>query len=721
MIVTHNLYANNAQRQYKITEVEKKKSTEKLSSGYKINRSADDAAGLSISEKMRRLIRGLDQGSENIQDGISLCQVADGALAEVTSVLQRVRELSIQAYNGTNSKSDRACIQDEVDNCLLAIDEIKDRTKFNELYILRGNQHAAEDRFVRVQEPYMATKTDYEHRVIPDWLIINDGKDTEIRPRPDYNGNYTTDTGGIMYADYQYEVTDAAGNVTVKNVSVYYGDRKGEKLHAYGKDYIYINDFVTQNDANGFDWNLLFQNGKNTQLKDYVDNIRNTGSSGWTPGNTDNPSCKLDFGGLAAGTATVDDLFTNMFNLLGCEIGFPCGTCSDVNAVQFSGSIDSWTVNEFVTQTGYQSTGELSLSDNIFKWNEYAADGTVIRNDYPHTGYFGAISSLYAIEDETLRNTKAKELADAIAVDLKDRMETLLKDGMKDHFDRVASDNDPTKNKVLYIYDYRDNSALVSPADADTRVLNLISNVKRTITYEDIREYDVLAEKNRTYGIKIHCSANSYDSIPLLLQEISRDSLNLTDYSVNHYSLKLTCLHDLYQKELSAWHDSMRNLPYKIVTQEIQTTKVIRPPKYEQRAVNGEMKPVCIDPGEFEPGEVVQVQMKVPAGDVPERPYLKSTAEQAYDPSPLALIDEAIGSVTALRSYFGANQNRLEHAYANNGNAEENLQASESRIRDADIADEAVEYSLHSILEQAGQAMMAQANHMNQGVLTLLQ
>ena len=252
-------------------------------------------------------------------------------------------------------------------------------------------------------------------------------------------------------------------------------------------------------------------------------------------------------------------------------------------------------------------------------------------------------------------------------------------------------------------------------------MLNLISNVKRTITYEDIREYDVLAEKNRTYGIKIHCSANSYDSIPLLLQEISRDSLNLTDYSVNHYSLKLTYLHDLYQKELAAWHDSMRNLPYKIVTQEIQTTKVIRPPKYEQRAVNGEMKPVCIDPGEFEPGEVVQVQMKVPAGDVPERPYLKSTAEQAYDPSPLALIDEAIGSVTALRSYFGANQNRLEHAYANNGNAEENLQASESRIRDADIADEAVEYSLHSILEQAGQAMMAQANHMNQGVLTLLQ
>lgn len=87
MVITHNMCAENAQRQYKITEAEKARSTEKLSSGYKINRSADDAAGLSISEKMRRLIRGLDQGSENIQDGISLCQVADGALAEVTSVL----------------------------------------------------------------------------------------------------------------------------------------------------------------------------------------------------------------------------------------------------------------------------------------------------------------------------------------------------------------------------------------------------------------------------------------------------------------------------------------------------------------------------------------------------------------------------------------------------------------------------------------------------------
>ena len=131
MVISHNLLAMNAQRQFNITGTQKKKSTEKLASGYKINRAADDAAGLAISEKMRRQIRGLDQGARNTQDGISLLQVADGALSEVHDMLHRMNELSIQAANGTNTDSDREAIQQEISQIKSEIDRISDTTEFN--------------------------------------------------------------------------------------------------------------------------------------------------------------------------------------------------------------------------------------------------------------------------------------------------------------------------------------------------------------------------------------------------------------------------------------------------------------------------------------------------------------------------------------------------------------------------------------------------------------
>ena len=139
MVVAHNMMAMNAQRQFNIVGNSKKKSTEKLSSGYRINRAADDAAGLSISEKMRRQIRGLNQGANNTMDGISLLQVADGALSEVHDMLHRVTELSIQAANGTNTTEDREAIQQEVNQIMSEINRISDTTTFNERKLFRGN------------------------------------------------------------------------------------------------------------------------------------------------------------------------------------------------------------------------------------------------------------------------------------------------------------------------------------------------------------------------------------------------------------------------------------------------------------------------------------------------------------------------------------------------------------------------------------------------------
>ncbi|MDE6998823.1 MAG: flagellar hook protein [Lachnospiraceae bacterium] len=139
MVVQHNLRAMNANRMLGITQGTLSKSAEKLSSGYKVNRAADDAAGLSISEKMRKQIRGLSQASLNSEDGISAVQTAEGALTEVHDMLQRMNELATKASNGTNALSDRQTIQDEVDQLLTEIDRVSETTKFNEMYLLKGD------------------------------------------------------------------------------------------------------------------------------------------------------------------------------------------------------------------------------------------------------------------------------------------------------------------------------------------------------------------------------------------------------------------------------------------------------------------------------------------------------------------------------------------------------------------------------------------------------
>ena len=140
MVVQHNLTAMNSNRMLGLTTSSQAKATEKLSSGYKINRAADDAAGLAISEKMRKQIRGLTQASANAQDGISAVQTAEGALTEVHDMLQRMNELAVKAANGTMSKSDRQAVQSEINALVTEVDRVAITTKFNETYLLKGSK-----------------------------------------------------------------------------------------------------------------------------------------------------------------------------------------------------------------------------------------------------------------------------------------------------------------------------------------------------------------------------------------------------------------------------------------------------------------------------------------------------------------------------------------------------------------------------------------------------
>ena len=166
MVVQHNLSAMNANRMLGITQGTLSKSTEKLSSGYKVNRAADDVAGLSISEKMRKQIRGLTQASLNAEDGISAVQTAEGALTEVHDMLQRMNELAVKGSNGTLSESDRQDIQNEIDNLVTEIDRVSETTKFNETYLLKGDNTVDNKvTYDYTQKLYLADKTLYGNAV----------------------------------------------------------------------------------------------------------------------------------------------------------------------------------------------------------------------------------------------------------------------------------------------------------------------------------------------------------------------------------------------------------------------------------------------------------------------------------------------------------------------------------------------------------------------------
>ncbi len=227
MVVQHNLTAMNSNRMLNITTKTQAKSTEKLSSGYKINRAADDAAGLSISEKMRKQIRGLTQASANAQDGISAVQTAEGALTEVHDMLQRMNELAVKAANGTNSKDDRDYIQAEVNQLVTEIDRVSTTTKFNETYLLKGTNGTD------------VGKLSYKDAAA---ALVDGTANANIT-----DAKFQAGEGSVtITGDAQVKVEDNTGKTSTYNKS---------SITIDGKTYTYVTDFKkgTNDDAESLD------------------------------------------------------------------------------------------------------------------------------------------------------------------------------------------------------------------------------------------------------------------------------------------------------------------------------------------------------------------------------------------------------------------------------------------------------------------------------------
>ena len=246
MVVQHNLTAMNSNRMLGLTTASQAKSTEKLSSGYKINRAADDAAGLSISEKMRKQIRGLTQASSNAQDGISAVQTAEGALNEVQDMLQRMNELAVKSANSTNSASDREAIQAEIDQLTTEIDRVSETTKFNETYLLKGDVNAGD----------AAKDTNFQYKstdvLSQDLYYVKDNKIETVKKGTyasglDANTTYYKDSNGVKVGT-AFDVTTADSD-KVEKKEVFSTAGKYYTKDADGKFYAVASGTVLDTDA----------------------------------------------------------------------------------------------------------------------------------------------------------------------------------------------------------------------------------------------------------------------------------------------------------------------------------------------------------------------------------------------------------------------------------------------------------------------------------------
>ena len=685
-VVAHNMHAMFSNRELGIVNNRKAKSAEKLSSGYKINRAADDAAGLSISEKMRKQIRGLSQGTNNIQDGISLCQVTDGAMEEITECLQRIHELSIKAYNGTNSRSDRQDIQDEIEAVRTEIQRIADTTKFNDTYVLKGDPleygeiTPAQD-IVRLQDTTITKE-------LPDWLKVD--KKLSLHNESGDESVHTVNPGTSQ---------DTSGYCVVNT----------SPLEFYGP-----NSSPGNINIDGF-------------------NISTTGGTykgAWTADMSNNRYASIDFSGLTS-VSSAEELYGDLVDLVGSSIGVGCSTCESISGnnsrhyygITFLGNEAGFEATDLSSIIYSNTTGTYSVtpvSTDLSSWKPFNgadADKTVFDRAKEMILRHNNDNTLTADQKKAEAQGLADEIAKALSKDTWNKLN--LRCTSDGHYNRVLPQDD---DYSITIYDYRDTDKIPQGVDMSVETSCVVNGKLEVSEHEDA-----------TYGyhrspLEIQAGADNLrdDRIPIKLPLIDNAVMGISDYSVARYTT-VTSYTDDFKRRMDAYDNDYTDVP----------TTINHPAWSEQ--VNETKKVTHVS---VEAGEVKTWSENVPTGNtrtvnhqawteirynriynsprpIPGPDDYVSVTE--YTPDDFTIISDAIKYVSAERSRIGAEQNRLEHAYKVNTNTVENTQNAESVIRDTDMAEEMVKFSKEGILQQAGQAMLAQANQANQGVLSLIQ
>ena len=299
MIINHNMNALNAHRNMNINNTAAGKSMEKLSSGLRINRAGDDAAGLAISEKMRGQIRGLTQSSRNAADGISMIQTAEGALNETTNILQRMRELAVQASNDTNTTSDRNEIQKEIDALTQEVDRIANNTEFNTQKLLNGNKNGVGGEVINkaVTAKAGVFKFDLGAAIADGTEITIDGKSITFDGTTGANETAAKNELEKQFENYSFTVT-AAGAVTVTQKAGFETDKESMRVSSSGKAK------VVKVETAGI-------GAKNEELSDGKANVQ--------VGANSNQSMRIEIGDMRAKALNIVDDRGNSLSVLSAE------------------------------------------------------------------------------------------------------------------------------------------------------------------------------------------------------------------------------------------------------------------------------------------------------------------------------------------------------------------------------------------------------------------
>lgn len=666
LLIRANMLAENAARLYNSTIKKREKNAEKLASGYKINRAADDAAGLCMSETMRRLIRGLQKGSENITEGISLIKVADAALGEITDMLQRINELSVQAYNGTNTPQDRQAIQAEVDQLLEEIGRTGDTTTYNEIQILKWEPSFTQEvQITKDQIITLPVTLRMTPKVLPEWL---DKKVDDELVVGNYTGPGKQDTTETMVTVKRDPLGNIERNPDGTAKYIYYGPNKGDHY-----------------DPDRFD-------------AEYA--------GPWTESLNNNATAKVSFAGLKDFT-NFSDLYGGLVNLLGSGFGIPCGTCREYEyGLAFTGTTDGISVKDIAPYWKDRKTPVMDLSGlEVFQDSKGKKVNCFdkIKDTFRRMREEGKTEAEQSAEAQKLGDEIAKELCNEAYRLMSGDQET--KDHYTKSFQSGAYD--------IVVYDYRDNSALTWEHAADTTIRKW-SQAMMTYSAE-VLQPGTWGTVEIPHDMYIVCSAQDADDIPIKLPFVSLEKLGIAGYNVANY-VRTEKYSDAYQKKLDEWEMSA----YTESTPHKETVEVFVDIP-ELLYINGEPETHITRKKIGEREATFWETKKVYSTSKPQPQDGDIVVTQWYDPSDNRLIRDALMQVSMWRTDLGATQNRLEHTYNNNQNKEENLTAAESRIRDTDIAKEMVDFSNNQILQQAGASVLAHANQDRQMVLSLLQ
>lgn len=620
MVVQHNLQAMNASRQLLINNKKMTGLTEKLSSGYRVNRAADDAAGLAMSEKMRRQIRGLTQASANAQDGISLVQSAEGAMNEIHAMLQRGTELAVKAANGTLTDDDRSMVDAEIQQLKQAIDQTAHHTVFNEMPLFPTNGASPRS---------MAGNQVYHYEI-----------------------SYRISDGMILIGSDNGDVAQVAST---------------------GPDAL-TESVLADKIANELIPNAI------AQIFDAFPSLKN-----------------------ATGSDTID---------MALDVSFLDGPGGTLAYAQYS----------------YASSGK--------PVNMLVKVDTADFDDDDATGTGENAETLEStIAHELMHSVMQYNLTDGMSGRTGDKYPTWFIEGTA----QLAGGGFPTNwNNTLLNYANALSGAEDASKDAD------IANYLKAYTVNG-RPYGhgYLAAAYVGY-LASGATAVTGANIAAGMDKVFEDLLNgdsLSDAIYKNTGMTQAQVESLFQNPDASLTEFIRKLSYaskdgagSVVAGSLGTgsTNILGNTASTQ-AFRIDPNQVNVNTGSTGMTGATEINLQVGA-EVGDRINVKlfqmdaaalgldntSVATSAGADNAITEFKDAVGYVSNVRSYYGAVQNRLEHTINNLDNVVENTTASESRIRDTDMAKMMVEYSNQNMLLQAGQAVLAQTNRQQEGVLALL-